>query len=74
MVDETQVKSAEFWDLVECGSQLLRIDRRRGFDDDMDFFLAAVVLHGEQTDAADAKELTQPILDGTPGKSSLLGY
>ena len=33
----------------------------------MDLFLAAVVLRGEQTDAADAKELTQSILDGRRG-------
>jgi hypothetical protein len=67
LVDVAQLKSAEFLDLVECGSQLPRIDRCWGFDDDMDLFLAAVVLRREQTDAADAKELTQSILDGRRG-------
>src|SRR5579863_6336539 len=38
----------------------------------MDFFLAAVVLHGEQTDAADAEELAQPILDWGQGNLSPL--
>lgn len=67
LVDVAQLKSAEFLDLVEYGSQLLRIDRCRGFDHDMDFFLAAVVWHGQQTDAADTEELTQPILNGRRG-------
>jgi hypothetical protein len=64
MMGAAWFKSRVFLDLVEYGSQLLRIDRCRGFDDDMDFFLAVVVLRGEQTDAADAKEVTQAILDG----------
>ena len=65
IVDAGSGKSTEL--LVECGIQPFRIDRCRGFDDDMDLFLAAVVLHGEQTDAANAKELAQPILDGRRG-------
>src|SRR5262249_17482762 len=33
----------------------------------MDLFLAAVVLHGKQTDAVEAKDLAQPLLDGRRG-------
>ena len=61
-VDAGSVEPAEL--LIERNSQPFRIDRRRGFNNDMDFLLAAVVLRGKQTDAADAKQLAQPILDG----------
>src|SRR5262249_42624393 len=33
----------------------------------MDLFLAAVVLHGKQANAVEAKELAQPLLDGRRG-------
>src|SRR5262245_65654388 len=63
--DAASVKSTEF--LFECRNQAFRIDRFRGFEDDMEHFLAAVVLHGKQADAVEAKELAQPLLDGRRG-------
>src|SRR5262245_44897121 len=63
--DAASVKSTEF--LFECRNQAFRIDRFRGFEDNMDLFLAAVVLHGKQADAVEAKELAQPLLDGRRG-------
>src|SRR5262249_61895481 len=64
-MDAASVKSTDF--LFECGNQSFRIDRFRGFENDMDLFLAAVVLHGKQADAVEAKELAQPLLDGRRG-------
>src|SRR5262249_30130968 len=54
--------------LIECGNQAFRINRFRGFEDDMDLFLAAVVLHRKQADAVEAKDLAHPLLDGRRGK------
>src|SRR4051812_1098216 len=52
-VDAGSVEPAEL--SIERNSQPFRVDRRRGFNNDMDFLLAAVVLRGKQADAADAK-------------------
>jgi hypothetical protein len=65
IMDAESVTSTEF--LVECGNQAFRIDRFRGFEDDMDLFLAGVVLHGKQADAVEAKGLAHPLLDGRRG-------
>src|SRR5262245_43908670 len=65
IVDAASVKSTDF--LFDCGNQAFKIDRFRSFEDDMDLFLAAVVLHGKQANAVEAKKLAQPLLDGRRG-------
>src|SRR5262249_19821469 len=65
IMDADLLKPTEF--LFEYGNQGFRIDRFRGFEYNMDLFLAAVVLHGKQADAVEAKERAQPLLDGRRG-------
>src|SRR5262245_19024031 len=64
-MDAASLRFREF--LIECGNQAFRINRFRGFEDNMDLVLAAVVLHRKQADAVEAEDLAQPILDGRPG-------
>src|SRR5262245_23005750 len=65
IMDAGSVKSTEFFS--DCGNQAFRIDRRRGLENDMDLFLSAVVLHGKQADAVEAKGVAQPLLDRRRG-------
>ena len=50
---EAALEPTEFF--YECGNQGFRIDRFRSFEDNIDLFLAPVVLHRKQADAFAAR-------------------